>query len=622
MRVRILLLFLVIVQLGCDSKRVNFDSKFELDFESKENLDNVSKSNDGKIASEMSYNGNSSLLLPEKNDQLVLSFLLKPNKIYKVSYWRKGLIALRVFLQTDEKLKLKEPFSYKSDKGWDKVELLINTAWIDSPTNSKVFIKNEIDTTGYVDDFVFEEVEGGEPDFNFEIKKKQVHKIVDYRNGAVHSPFIRPKFKKKVKAELNGEPVQFKLKGDWTDHVSSGIWSFKTYGKTPITKDLKTLTFQNAKTRNLLNEWMFIRLCNSAGIVTPTYEFVNVSVNHSTPYVCALEEDFSNDFINRKRGYSTPVLRLYEDFLFPHWAYGWGHKKIKIPEINHSYIYCYDEEKYSSGENRKKFDEDALKLKEFIKGDSIIHLVDIDKWAEFLAIQALTKSFHNLTWHNTRWFVNDKGLIEPIAYDGNTQDKGAERWFGGLYGDLNRYLNEGASMAVNFNNKLFMNQRFMKAYKAQLELYSDASFLKNKIESFEPELKIALLKLQQYYDYDYSKESIFNSAKKLKNSIAKIDNSNWIGRERIFNVDFKTGNAPLNEIYASNLIRGYQSKKVISLVNGTAHQIKIFTNSRKKKHTIEGNGQISMEYIEGEKWYVKVDGEKIEIPIVSWVPLI
>ena len=68
---------------------------------------------------------------------------------------------------------------------------------------------------------------------------------------------------------------------------------------------------------------------------------VSVAINGGTPYVCALEEAFSNDFIFRKRGYSAPVLRLYEDFLFPHWVYGWKHKEVKIPEINHSYIYCF-----------------------------------------------------------------------------------------------------------------------------------------------------------------------------------------------------------------------------------------------------------------------------------------
>lgn len=621
MRIRLLSLLLLVIQFGCISQSTKIESKFELGFESESAVDSISKSNDGVISQQEFYVGKSSLSFKSKKEKLIVPFQLQAKKIYKVSFWKKGEVKLFVVLEDKEKVKLKENLSYKSDKKWDKIELLVNTAWVDSTVNSKVIIENDSKEPCYVDHLVIEELKGGGADYSFKIKKKQAKKLIGYRNKAAYSPFIKTKFKKKVKAKLNGEPVKFKLKGDWTDHVWSGIWSFKTYGETEITKDLKTLTFQNAKTRNLLKEWTFIQLCNSAGIVTPTYEFVNVSINKGTPYVCALEEDFSNDFIKRKRGYSAPVLRLYEDFLFPHWVYGWGHEKVTIPEINHSFIYCFEDSKYSSGKYKKQFDSDAAKLKEFIKGDSIIHLIDIEKWSEFLAIQALTKSYHNLTWHNTRWFVNDKGLIEPVAYDGNTQDGEAEHWFGGVYGDLNRYLKNGASVAVNFNNKLFMSPLFMKSYKKKLELYSNEEFVWEKLKAIESEMESSLSKLQKYYDYDYTTDYLFASAKQLRKVLPKIDNTSWVGKEHVFNVDFKTGTAPLNEVYASNLIRGYYAAKNVAIVNGTAHQINVYTKGNKKQHTIEANSEVKIEYIRNEKWFVKVKGDEIEIPILPWMPL-
>lgn len=622
MKSKIFSILFTAVLLGCTYKSNTIDaSKFILDFESKSYLDSISISHNGILTKDIFYKGNASFSL-FKNCNLKLNPDFKPKKIYKISCWKKGEIKITTLLENSkQKISVKENLSYKHANGWDKVELLVNTSWFDTIEKAIVCVENMQNKKAWIDDLIIEEIYGENPEFSFQIKKEAVKKIIKLRNKATHSSYIKSKYKKKIKSKLNGNSVTIKLKGDWTDHILSSIWSFKTYGSSPIIQDLKTLTFQNVKTRNLLKEWTFIKLCKEAGIVSPKYDIVSVAINGGTPYVCALEEAFSNDFIFRKRGYSAPVLRLYEDFLFPHWVYGWKHKEVKIPEINHSYIYCFEGRKYSKGSFKTKFYQDALKLKEFIKANSIIHLIDKEKWAEFLAIQALTKSYHNLTWHNTRWFVNDKGLLEPIAYDGNTQNGEAENWFGGLYGDLNRYLNNGPSVAINFTNKLFMNSEFMNIYIEKLSQYSNESFLKERLQNFSNEIEISLIKIQKYYDYDYNTDYLFKSAKQIREHLKKIDNSTWIGKEHIFNLDFKTGNAPLNKVYAENLIRGYYNKGNLMFINGTSEQIKIYNIKNIKEHYIPANGELKIKYINGAKWFIDIENDEIEIPIVSWMPL-
>ncbi|MBO72917.1 MAG: hypothetical protein CMD35_04785 [Flavobacteriales bacterium] len=618
----ILFSFIFIFFLSCSSRSVVLDSNIVLDFESKSYTDSTVAACDGELVKSTFFSGESCLSLPEKKQRLKLEVSLKSKNIYKISCWKQGDVRIKSNLKHNgENVDLKEKLSYIKKKGWEKIELIINTAWWDTTAYAVVVFENIGSGQAFVDDVVVEKIKGDKPDYSFEIKNKDIERLLAFRNNAFHSPYIKAKNKQKIKAELNDKPVKFKLKGDWTDHITSGIWSFKTYGEEPITGDSKTLTFQNVKTRNLLKEWVFINLCKTAGIITPNYEIVTVSVNNGTPYVCALEENFSDNFIQRKRGYSAPVLRLYEDFLFPHWVYGWGNKNVVLPEINHSYIYCFDTKKYSEEGFKNKFNEHAEKLRQFIKNDSILHLIDQEKWAEFLAIQALTKSYHNLTWHNTRWFVNDKGLIEPVAYDGNTQNGEAEHWFGGLYGDLNRYMKTGSTVAINFNNKLFMSEEFMKLYKSKLELYSNEDFLKEKLSLFSDKMEKSLKKIQLYYDYVYTTDYLFVSANKLKKELKNIDNSNWIGKEHIFNVDFKVGDAPLNKLYAENLIRGYINGKKLRIVNGTSEEVSFFDTEKQNAFTIGPNDEITIDYSKDAKWFFEVESKKLKLEMVAWMPL-
>lgn len=616
------LVFLIIIQLNCISSDNKSLDNITLGFESNHEIDSITIENSGELFLDSVYSGYASYKLQDLGDFTTIKTSILPLSMYKISFWKIGDVSLQVLLNDGvNKLKLFEEKANKKLRGWQKIELLINTSWSDSLVNLEIKIISKKGTV-LIDEFQLERIPKIEADYIITLKPENKDKVIKYRNNASASPYIKSKFKKKVKAKLNGKSARIKLKGDWKDHLNTCIWSFKTYIQDSNELGLKTFTFQNLKTRNFLKEWVFIQLCKQAGIVTPNYNVVNVSINNGASYVCAQEEDFSNDFIRRKRGYSAPVLRLYEDFLFPHWVYGWGRENAQIPEIKHSYIYSYESDKYKEGGNYILFKEHAQKLKLFIKSDSVIHLIDKNKWATFFAIQSLTKSFHNLTWHNTRWFVNEKGLIEPIAYDGNTQGGETENWFGGgIYGDLDNYLNSGSSVAVNFTNKLFMDEGFMKVYKKKLELYSSKTFLTNQIKMFSVELEKCLNKVKVFYDYEYSSDYLFITAEKIRKRLPSFENENWKGKEGLFKKDFSKGITPLTKMYISNLIRGYIEGDSINIVNGVSHEVTLMNKLNDEVIVLKPNSDISIIKNDVKEWFVSFEGNKIIIDLIPWIPL-
>ena len=81
-----------------------------------------------------------------------------------------------------------------------------------------------------------------------------------------------------------------------------------------------------------------------------------------------------------------------------------------------------------------KLSEDPLFAERFAAGAALLEalhrgdqdlalLIDRDQWARFLAVVDLTGAYHNLIWHNLRFYADPvRGLLEPVAYDGHTED--------------------------------------------------------------------------------------------------------------------------------------------------------------------------------------------------------
>ena len=107
----------------------------------------------------------------------------------------------------------------------------------------------------------------------------------------------------------------------------------------------------------------------------------------------------------------------------------------------------------------------------------------------------------------------------------------------------------------------------------------------------------------------------------FKPGLKNIDNSNWIGKEHIFNIDFKVGDAPLNKLYAENLIRGYIIGKNLRIVNGTSEEVSFFDTEKQNAFTIGPNDEITIDYSKDAKWFFEVESQKLKLEMVAWMPL-
>lgn len=621
---KILLCLTVIAFCGCQMVGVDNEAAITSTSEFHNGFDSITSSEIAQLSEDAQLNdggqNNSNCLSLQHKGKYFIETSLQPNTTYKFSFWQKekGAVLEVKFLE-DTDIKLIERTAYHTKNGWHKIELLVNTYFLTQQTPIEVVVKNTAQKPVLIDNFEITALNGITPDFNLNLEAKNLQKVIELRNKAFHSPYIKASAKKNVKAQLNNNDVKIKLKGDWKDHINTGVWSYKTTGSKEVLNGTPQVTFQNIKARNMLKEWLFLKLCDDANIVTPFYEVTTLAINKSAAYLCVAEESFAKGFIKRKTGYDAPVLRLYEDFLFPHWVKGWSGKNFEIPELENSFIYVYDKKKYLDKKHAKQFYNDASSLKAFITKDSVTHLIDQEKWATLFAIQSLTKSYHSLTWHNTRFFVNKKGLIEPIAYDGSSNTGETENWYGGgIYGDLEKYFT-APSVAISFTNKLFLDTVFLQLYKEKLALYSQELTIKNFVKKHAEEYQKISSKVKAFYEYDLPLQYLEECRLKLASSNQNFTNERFIGRKNLFFRPLSNGKAPSDKFYTSVLVRGYVKDGQIRFINGTNQAVAIETADsvvvKINKHSDASIPASSAEF------FVEVDGEKIKIEVYPWVPL-
>ncbi|NQY67830.1 MAG: hypothetical protein HRT72_08935 [Flavobacteriales bacterium] len=632
MRLSILIVFiLALLCSNCQNKSTVIAPLVLIDFETDPLLQQDFIKLSGKAVPDYSFEGMQSFQLAEVGEPFVWNSYLHPGKIYKVSVWTnlrpgKNGIWLSAKIQHNGRKSLFAENTYsRVENGWYHLELLINTSWWDETQNVLLAIKAHKRPV-IIDLFKVEEISGLTPEHSFMFNTNELVKVVEKRDSIIPYKLIQRRFKKRMPAHLNGETVDIKFKGDRRDHVLGGIWSLKTYSDVDITDGIKTLTFQSIKSRNFLKEWMYLRLCRDNGILAPSYDISTVAINDGSAYVCALEESFSDNFVYRRKGYDAPVLRLYEDHFLVKTDYSYQYGLVRSSNLANSYIYPYDKEIYLKGKGKQLYSSHAKILKSFINEPNIIDLIDKEKWAAYFAIQSLTRSFHNSSWHNSRWFINDRNLIEPVAYDGNTSDGQYESMYGGIfYGDLDQYLDSTASSVSSslFQNKLFMSEEFMTIYKSKLLEFSDPIFIKEQLDELENDLELALDKVQAYYDYDYSTEYLFSNARAIREALPNLDNSGWYSKKNVFNdLNMEKDEVPYIPLFVKNFIRMYALENdSIMVINDVNQEVSISFSSG-EDILVSGNSKTTLDLDPANNYFISIEGQSIQLPIIPWVPIL
>ena len=583
---------------------------------------------EGKLDSLIYIQGNSSLKL-SKEDNHPLKLSLKnfnKNKFYKLSYWSKEKTVLKVIAFFEKERTTLWAGRIAETKGkWTKKELIIHFPMVQKDYQTEIIISKPKGKNAWIDDLRINEISKVQPtaSVQLQIPDKEFKKLKKYREKAAHKSIITSENKKWVRGLFDDKKTKFKIKGDWTDHITEGLWSLKLNSKKELKYGLKSFNIQTPIVRNFHKEWLFFELCKDQGLTTPSFNFDFVSFYGSDPFYCAFEENFSNQFIKRKLGYKSPVLRFYEDHIFPYFVYSWSHPESKSLHFETSYIYPYDKSFYK-GEGEGIFNTAANKLRALINGN--IKLADYDKWATLFAVCSLTKSYHALAWHNQRFFLNKKGKIEPIPYDGNTPKGEAESWGRGksILGDFRGYNDYPNNPMYEFQLHLMQDSAFRVLYAEKLLKVSNINYLKNFLEKRNDKLNEIYVNASHFYSFDTSTTYLTNNAKKINNALpefkvlpnALYDNFFSQKPER-----FNGSNIPLQPKDLQNFIIAIKDSNMVKVINGTGADVIVKTLDGKQELKNNSFIEIKGSKLSGKITIIQKDNPKIkfDLEVIDWI---
>ena len=285
--------------------------------------------------------------------------------------------------------------------------------------------------TTYFDDLeveLFETVPQNEykDQVNINLQSKASKKILGFINEAAQGQVILDKHKKYLKgafqSDSNTYKMKLKLKGDWTDHLTSGKISCRIKMKGEgIYKHKKTFSFHHPSTRNYIDEWLVHKIAEQEDVLTTTYDFTNVKVNGVNFGLYAMEEHFEKQLLESRNRREGPILKFDETGM---WNLIYEQSK-KETAYNLPY---YEASVISVFKKGKTFKSPAL-LNGFLEGSKLLQLYkdgylnieeifDLNQMAKFHVILDITSGNHAVEWHNRRFYYNPVSQkLEHILYD-------------------------------------------------------------------------------------------------------------------------------------------------------------------------------------------------------------
>jgi len=323
--------------------------------------------------------------------------------------------------------------------------------------------------------------------------------------------------------EAKALPVKLRLKGDWLDHLRGSKWSFRIRAKTDYAWNrLVTFSVQNPATRSYLDEWLFHQFLDKADILSPRYDFIELYLNEKSLGVYAYEEHFDKQLAEYKKRREGPIIKLTEDLVWQ------GHLRQvhELGERNH--LTGREDAAYDAAEIRPfkegRTQENPTLVKNFQAAQTLLHqlkfkqkapadLVDIDRFAQYMAIADVLEAYHGIGWHNVRFYYNPiTSKLEPIGYDGFGETP--TPYHGGPF----------VGYKINFEKHphdyfkyLFTDRDFFRKYIAYLDTYSQPAFLKEAMANYLPQIAERVQFIQQEFKkYSYDSLKVERRGQKLQ----------------------------------------------------------------------------------------------------------
>lgn len=323
-------------------------------------------------------------------------------------------------------------------------------------------------------------------------------------------------------------PVRLRLKGDWTDHLQSGKWSFRVQVKDTFAyRRLKVFSLQSPRTRSFLEEWYFHQVLIAEEVLTPRYDFVRLHLNGADLGIYALEEHFSKEMVEAQHHREGPLLKLNEDGM-------WEARQIAIKDPNLPFM---DLPLYEAahpeafGFNRILRDPHQVALHQ--QAITAMHnykydqaparaLFDLENTARAYALIDLFRAHHSLVWHNRRFYWEPlHARLMPVVYDGFSGDVSGQY----LHGPFTGYGANGATFYDGRMDRLgatfLAEPEFVTAYYQYLHTFTTSEYLDSLETRYGNDLKFRERYLrQEYLFYQFPFEKLKKQASEIREGLS------------------------------------------------------------------------------------------------------
>ena len=373
---------------------------------------------------------------------------------------------------------------------------------------------------------------------HIDIKHQDFQKIAYMRDQAIVNRHLEKSKNAYVPAQIRHRDktydVKLRLKGDNIDHLHGEKWSYRIKVRSgDAFMGMKNFSVQHPKTRNFVFEWLFHRALDREGIINLRYDFVNISVNGKDLGVFALEEHFEKRLLESNQRREGPILKFNEDVA---WLTGTVATNGKYAYMT-SPIDAFEKDKLRENPTLDaQFKKAAALLEAFRQGDlPTSEVFDVDKLARYYAVTELLGADHGNAFFNLRFYYNPiTSRLEPIGFDANAGKAPAKGSKASLWDPLRISRAAGSSSLRLFEEQLFDDFAFFKAYMTHLQRIVEPQYLEAFLQEVEPELqeKLAIL-YREFPYYHYDRELLAQNQRALRESITPARGVNaWMSRTK------------------------------------------------------------------------------------------
>jgi hypothetical protein len=361
------------------------------------------------------------------------------------------------------------------------------------------------------------------------IPKESKLSLDDYTNGALASSVISKKYKKYVDAFIlmknDSIPIEMRLKGDWTDHLTSGKISYriKVKGNNSFA-GLKTFSIQHPSTRNYMHEWFMHKLCNKEGLLSTTYKMIPVVINGVNKGTYALEEHFDKQLLESRNRREGPIVKMDESGVWAITFLGELRNNKSYPYFRASFNSLFKKNRTLKNTVLKNELHEAMKLLDLFKNfsENVDDIFDIKKIAKFYALLELGNVDHAHAWHNRRFYFNPiTQKLELIGYDMLPGQVNTGRLY--IY---NKIISNKGPEEMQLTKMTLKSTGFKDYYMMYIKQFSDTAYLNNVFYKMEQELSHnEMLLANEIQDYSFDRNFYHQRAKIMRNDFEKLDSA-------------------------------------------------------------------------------------------------